>query len=208
MTITYQRQQALSREDLQFVTWEHPLVRGAQELIALTEFGNTAFCTLKLPPLKPGNLILEALYVLHCPAPAELQLFRHLPQSLLRVLMDNNGKDLNAVLSIEQLSRLLQKIPRNNAQELVRHARPALTEMLQTAEDKVKPQQADLIAAAQHKVKEELNAELDRMKALAQVNPNVRQSEIDYLQERLAASQHYLALAKLRLDSLRVIMTI
>jgi ATP-dependent helicase HepA len=208
LTITYQRQQALSREDLQFVTWEHPLVRGAQELIALTEFGNTAFCTLKLPPLKPGNLILEALYVLHCPAPAELQLFRHMPQSLLRVLMDNNGKDLNSVLSIEQLSRLLQKIPRNNAQELVRHARPALTEMLQKAEDKVKPQQADLIAAAQHKVKEELNAELDRMKALAKVNPNVRQSEIDYLQERLATSQHYLSLAKLRLDSLRVIMTI
>ncbi|GGY68249.1 RNA polymerase-associated protein RapA [Cellvibrio zantedeschiae] len=208
LTITYQRQQALSREDMQFITWEHPLVRGAQELIALTEFGNTAFCTLKLPPLKPGNLMLEALYVLHCPAPAELQLFRHMPQSLLRVLLDHNGKDLNAVLGIDQLGKLLQKVPRNNAQELVRHARPALVEMLQKAEDKAKPQQADLIAAAQQKVKEEINTELDRMKALAKVNPNVRQSEIDYLQERLAASQHYLSQAKLRLDSLRVIMTV
>ena len=208
LTITYQRQQALSREDMQFITWEHPLVRGAQELIALTEFGNTAFCTLKLPPLKPGNLMLEALYVLHSPAPAELQLFRHMPQSLLRVLMDNNGKDLSAVLGIDQLSKLLQKVPRNNSQELVRHARPVLSDMLQKAEDKAKPQQADLIAAAQKKVSEEINAELDRMKALAKVNPNVRQSEIDYLQERLAASQHYLSQAKLRLDSLRVIMTI
>jgi ATP-dependent helicase HepA len=208
LTITYQRQQALLREDMQFMTWEHPLVRGAQELIALTEFGNTAFCTLKLPPLKPGNLILEALYVLHCPAPAELQLFRHMPQSLLRVLMDSNGKDLNAVLSIDQLSRLLQKIPRNNAQELVRHARPALTEMLQKAEAKVAPQQADLIATAQKKVSDEINAERDRMNAFAKVNPNVRQSEIDHLKERLVASQHYLSQAKLRLDSLRVIMTI
>jgi ATP-dependent helicase HepA len=208
LTITYQRQQALSREDMQFVTWEHPLVRGAQELIALTEFGNTAFCTLKLPPLKPGNLMLEALYVLHCPAPAELQLFRHMPQSLLRVLLDHNGKDLNAVLSIDQLGKLLQKIPRNNAQELVRHARPTLLDMLQKAEEKAKPQQANLIAAAQQKVSEELNAELDRMRALAKVNPNVRQSEIDYLQERLAESQRYLSQAKLRLDSLRVIMTI
>jgi len=208
LTITYQRQQALSREDMQFVTWEHPLVRGAQELIALTEFGNTAFCTLKLPPLKPGNLMLEALYILHCPAPAELQLFRHMPQSLLRVLLDHNGKDLNSVLSIDQLGKLLQKIPRNNAQELVRHARPTLVDMLQKAEDKAKPQQASLIAAAQQKVSEELNAELDRMRALAKVNPNVRQSEIDYLQERLEASRRYLSQAKLRLDSLRVIMTI
>lgn len=208
LTITFQRQQALSREDMQFITWEHPLVRGAQELIALTEFGNTAFCTLKLPPLKPGNLMLEALYVLHCPAPAELQLFRHMPQSLLRVLLDHTGKDLNAVLGIDQLGKLLHKVPRNNAQELVRHARPALVEMLQKAEDKAKPQQADLIAAAQQKVSAEINAELDRMKALAKVNPNVRQSEIEYLLERLAASQHYLSQAKLRLDSLRVIMTI
>lgn len=208
LTITYQRQQALSREDMQFVTWEHPLVRGAQELIALTEFGNTAFCTLKLPPLKPGNLMLEALYILHCPAPAELQLFRHMPQSLLRVLLDHNGKDLNSVLSIDQLGKLLQKIPRNNAQELVRHARPTLVDMLQKSEDKAKPQQASLIAAAQQKVSEELNAELDRMRALAKVNPNVRQSEIDYLQERLEASRRYLSQAKLRLDSLRVIMTI
>jgi ATP-dependent helicase HepA len=111
-------------------------------------------------------------------------------------------------LGIDQLSKLLQKVPRNNAQELVRHARPALVEMLQKAEDKAKPQQASLIAAAQKKVSDEINDELDRMQALAKVNPNVRQSEIDYLRDRLAASQQYLSQAKLRLDSLRVIMTI
>lgn len=208
LTITYQRQHALSREDLQFITWEHPLVRGAQELIALTEFGNTAFCTLKLPPLKPGNLMLEALFVLHCPAPAELQLFRFMPQSMLRVLMDSNGKDLSAALDIEKLSKLLQKVPRNNAQELVRHTRPKLNEMLQKAEEKALPQQNELISAAQQQVAQEINAELARMRALALVNPNVRQSEIDYLEQRLAISQHYLSQAKLRLDSLRVIMTI
>ncbi len=208
LTITFQRQQALSREDLQFITWEHPLVRGAHELIALTEFGNTAFCTLKLPPLQAGNLMLEALFVLHCPAPAELQLFRFIPQSMLRVLMDTNGKDLSALLSIEKMSKLLQKVARNNAQGLVRHARPALNEMLHKAEEKALPQQSALIAAAQHQVADEINAELARMNALAKVNPNVRQSEIDYLQQRLAVSQQYLSQAKLRLDSLRVIMTI
>ncbi|MES2823848.1 MAG: RNA polymerase-associated protein RapA [Pseudomonadota bacterium] len=208
LTITYQRQQALSREDLQYITWEHPLVRGAQELIALTEFGNTAFCTLKLPPLQAGNLMLEALFVLHCPAPAALQLFRFIPQSMLRVLMDTNGKDLSALLSIEKMSKLLQKVPRNNAQSLVRHARPALNDMLHNAEAKAFPQQSALIAAAQQRVADEINAELARMNALAKVNPNVRQSEIDYLQQRLAISQQYLSQAKLKLDSLRVIMTI
>ncbi|WP_323814835.1 RNA polymerase-associated protein RapA [Cellvibrio sp. NN19] len=208
MTITYDRRQALSREDIQFMTWEHPLVRGAQDLISLSEFGNTAFCTLKLPPLKPGTLMLEALFVLHCPAPAELQLFRYMPQSLLRVLLDDKGKDLSAVLGITQLSKLLQKVPRNNAQDLVRHARPTLTTMVQKAEEITAAKQSELVAEAQAKVSEQLSGELARMKALKEVNPNVRQEEIDYLQQRLAASLHFLGQAKIRLDALRVVMTI
>lgn len=208
MTVTFQRQEALAREDMHFLTWEHPLVRGAQELITLSEFGNTAFCTLKLPPLKPGTLLLEALFVLHCPAPTELQLFRYMPQSLLRVLLDQTGKDLSAVLGIEQFSKLLQKTPRNNAQEVVRHARPMLATMVQQAEEKTREKQSELMAAAQAQVSEQINAELARMKALMQVNPSVRQAEIDYLEQRLAVSQQYLSQAKLRLDALRVVMTV
>lgn len=208
LTITYDRQQALSREDMQFITWEHPLVQGAQDLIGLSEFGNTAFCTLKLPPLKPGTLMLEALFVLHCPAPTELQLFRYMPQSLLRVLLDDKGKDLSGVLGINQLSKLLQKVPRNNAQDLVRHARPTLTTMVQKAEEITLAKQTELIAEAKAKVTGQLSAELARMKALQAVNPNVRQEEIDYLQQRLAASQHFLDQASIRLDALRVVMTI
>ena len=127
---------------------------------------------------------------------------------MLRVLMDSTGKDLSALLDIEKLSKLLQKVPRNNAQNLVRHARPKLIEMLQGAEAKALPQQEALIAAAQQHVTQEINDELARMKALAKVNPNVRESEIVYLQQRLTLSLQYISQAKLRLDSLRVIMTI
>lgn len=208
VTVSFQRQQALAREDMQFMTWEHPLVRGAQELIALNEFGNTAFCTLRLPPLKPGTLMLEALFVLHCAAPAHLQLTRYLPKSLLRVLLDSTGKDLSQALAIEQLSRLLQKIPRNNAQEIVRHARPQLTKLLQDAEAKAAPRQAEWITEAQAQVRALLGAEIARLQALRQVNPNVRQVEIDQLVAQLDASEALLAQAKLRLDALRVIMMV
>jgi len=208
LTVTYSRSQALAREDMQFLTWEHPLVRGAQDLIALSEFGNTAFCTLKLPPLKPGNLLLEALFVLYCPAPAELQLFRFMPHSVMRVLLDDKGKDLASVLNVAQLSKLVQRVPRNNAQELVRHARPQLTDMLHTAETLAQANQREVIEAAKAAVKAEMGAEIDRLQALAAVNPNVRESEIHYLQERLVISLEFIAQAKVRLDSLRVVMTV
>lgn len=208
LTITYTRTQALSREDMQFMTWEHPLVKGAQDLILQSEFGNTACCTLKLPPLKPGSLMLEAIFVLHCAAPTELQLFRFMPESVLRVLLDDKGKDLSNLLPAEKLHQLLQKIPRNNAQDLVRHARSQLSELLQKAEAITEARQQSLIQSAQDAVKSELTNELIRLQSLAKVNPNVRQDEIAYLQERLAASLHFLSLAKIRLDSLRVIMAI
>jgi ATP-dependent helicase HepA len=206
LTITYHREQALSREDMSFVTWEHPLVIGTQDLITQTDFGNTAFCTLKLPPLKPGSLLLEAIFVLHCPAPSELQLFRYIPQSLLRVLIDDKGKDLSGVLAIQQLNKLLQKVPRNNAQELVRHARPVLAEMIQKAEEITFNKQSSLIVEAKKKLTEQQGAELARMQALKKVNPNVRQQEVNYLEQRIAASLRYLDQATIRLDALRVIL--
>lgn len=208
MTITFSRDQALTREDMQFMTWEHPLIRGAQELVAHSEFGNTAVCTLKLPSLKPGTLLLEALFVLHCPAPAALQVSRFLPETVLHLLLDAKGNDLSSVLEAGKLNQLLQKVPRPNAQDLVRHARPQLSEMVEQAETLVQPRQDELIAEARARMKRELNAELDRLRALAEVNPNVRQSEIENLQERLDTTDTHLAKAQLRLDAVRVIMTV
>ncbi|MDQ2075495.1 RNA polymerase-associated protein RapA [Marinimicrobium sp. ABcell2] len=208
MTVTTSRSEALGREDIQFLTWEHPLIRGAQELVAHSEFGNTGVCTLKLPPLNPGTLLLEVLFVLHCPAPAALQVPRFLPESVLHLLLDPNGKDLSPVLSAGKLNALLQKVPRPSAQELVRHARPQLSAMLDQAESLVQPRREELVEAARERMRQELNAELDRLRALAKVNPNVRQSEIDSLQNRLETTETVLDKAQLRLDAVRVIMTV
>ncbi len=208
MTITLSRVQALTREDMEFMTWEHPLIRGAQELIAQGEFGNTAVCTVKLPALKPGTLLLEALFVLHCPAPAALQVPRFLPETVLHLLLDARGNDLSSVLGAGKLGPLLQKVPRPAAQELVRHARPQLSEMVDQAEKLVQPRQTELVSEARARMQRELNAELDRLRALAKVNPNVRQSEIESLQERLEVTDSHLSRAQLRLDAVRVIMTV
>jgi len=208
MTVTYDRNQALTREDMHYLTWEHPLVHGAQEMIAHSEFGNTALATIKLPPLKPGTLLLEALFVLHCPAPRALQLDRYLPEAVLRVLVDTNGKNLSAVLEAGKLEGLLQKVPRPSAQDLVRHARPQLADMMDRAEQLVAPRQQALIEAARASVTDTLKGELDRLKALAQVNANVRQSEITQLEQQLEDSERHLSRAQLRMDAVRVIMTV
>ncbi len=49
LTATYQRDLALSREDFHYLSWEHPMVTGAMDMIMSGDFGNTAVCTMKLP---------------------------------------------------------------------------------------------------------------------------------------------------------------
>ena len=88
-TITFDRQRALVREDMQFMTWDHPLVTGAFDLLLGSEKGN---CSAD-PGAVPG---LEALYLLECVAPLQLHVDRFLPPTPIRVKLD--GEDIESLL--------------------------------------------------------------------------------------------------------------
>ena len=42
ITATFSREQALGRDDMHFLTWEHPMVSGAMDMVLGGEFGNAA----------------------------------------------------------------------------------------------------------------------------------------------------------------------
>jgi len=213
MTVTYSRDKALSREDIHFLSWEHPMVSGAMDMIIGGEFGNATLCTLKLPPLKPATLLLETFYTLHCPAPRHLQLHRFLPATTLRVVVDVNGKDLTDILTTAHLDKLGQKVAKGTAQDVVRHTRPQITAMIKQAEEllpqkSLQGERGDLVATAIAAMEQSQNRELQRLMALAQVNPNIRQDEIDHIVATTAALKHHMEKAEWRLDSLRVAITV
>lgn len=76
VTITYDRAQALAREDMQFLTWEHPMVQGGMDLVLSGSMGNTSVALIKNKALKPGTVLLELLFVSEAVAPRALQLGR------------------------------------------------------------------------------------------------------------------------------------
>ena len=204
MTATFSREMALSREDMHYLSWEHPMVTGAMDMVLSGEFGNTAFCTLKLPPLKAGTILLEAIFIVQCSAPSELQIQRHLPLTTLRIVLDSNNTNLSQVLTPAHLEKLGQKVARRSAQDLIRHARPQITTMIEQAEKLADKQKAGIIDAAAKAMDVEQQHELQRLMALAKVNPNIRQAEIDYLEETNNSAQAYMQKAQLRLDAIRV----
>lgn len=206
LTATFERDTALARDDIQYLTWEHPMVRGVMDSVVSTELGNTSVATVKLGPLKPGTLLLECSFRLSCPAPQQLQLFRYLPALTLRNLLDSTGRDLTKALPAEKLDQLLQKVPRQTAQGLVRHARPQLQIMLAKVEELEQAKVAGIVDSAIEQMVAQQREALQRLTELAKVNPNIRQQEIDWIKEETAMLAEYLGKAQLRLDSVRVIV--
>ncbi len=48
ITITFDREVALAREDAQFITWEHPLIRNGLDLILSGDTGSSTISLLKI----------------------------------------------------------------------------------------------------------------------------------------------------------------
>lgn len=55
-TVTFSRADALAHEDRLFLTWEHPMVRGAMEGLVSSDLGSAAFILLDSGPLPAGAL--------------------------------------------------------------------------------------------------------------------------------------------------------
>jgi len=62
MVATCDRRRALSREDVGFLTWDHPLVTGAMDLLLGAETGNCAFAVF--PAANERTMLLELVFVL------------------------------------------------------------------------------------------------------------------------------------------------
>ena len=206
VTVTYDRQLALAREDMQFLTWEHPMVQGGMDLVLSGTMGNTSVALIKNKALKPGTVLLELLFVSEVVAPRALQLGRYLPPAALRCLLDANGNDLAARVGFETLNDQLESVPRASANKFVQAQREVLARQIAVAEGKIAPRHAERVADAAHRFAAELDEELARLEALRAVNPSVRESELDSLRRQRELGLAMLDKAGLRLEAIRVLV--
>lgn len=205
-TITFERDVALSREDAQFVTWEHPIIRNGLDLILSGDTGSCALSLLKNKALPVGTLLVELVYVVEAKAPKQLQLNRFLPPTPVRMLVDKNGTNLAAQVEFESFNRQLSAVNRHTGSKLVNAVQPDVHAILQLAEEKVEAAAQVLIKAAREEADEKLSAELSRLEALKAVNPNIRDDELEAIESNRLQVLESLAQANWRLDALRLIV--
>jgi len=207
MTITYERDTALTNEDVHYITWEHPLTTGALEMLLNNEQGNTAIAAIKHPTIKAGTLLLECLFILESSANSALQSNRYLPPTLIRVMIDPLGRDYSNDLSSEALQEIRAKVDRETTRKIIRAFGKKLREMVPLAEQHAEKLAPAFLQEAQERSQAMLNREINRLKALQKVNPNVRDDEVQFFENQMAALTQALKDAHLRLDAVRVIIS-
>jgi ATP-dependent helicase HepA len=203
MTVTADRARALAREDIQFLTSDHPLVTGALDLLLGNEKGN---CSVALwPDSKTAGLYLEAIYVLECIAPPPLHADRFLPPTPLRVLVDHRGTDAGGSLTTEQLRKVLKRGQAGALLDQEAFREDLFPRLLAATEALAIRPVADLISRARKAMAVQLDAEIARLKELQKVNRSVRPEEVTLLVRQRNDLDRHLAAARLRLDSIRLI---
>ncbi len=207
-TATRSRERALARDDVQHLSWEHPLIREMMGRILTGTLGNTALALLDHPSIPAGRLMAELVFVTDCPAPKRLHVDRFLPPTAVRVLLDESGANLSAKVSFSGLAKNLQKVKKAVARDLIKSRHDQLRELLEKGELEAERELPTIIEAAQGRMRGVLDDELSRLQALARHNPAVRQDELDALYHERQALDTAIEGARLRLDGVRVIVTV
>jgi ATP-dependent helicase HepA len=202
LAVTCDRERALRREDIQFLTWDHPLVTGAIDALLGSEKGNSSFAWWR--DSQVTDLYLEALYLLECVAPPALHIDRFLPATPLRVLVDHRAEDRSAAIAAEAIAPLLQ---RGDARILVSPEvrETLLPRLLARSREIAEARVEAIVTEARTTMAARLDQEIERLEELRKVNPSVRPEEIELLVSQRESLGRYLENARLRLDAVRVI---
>ncbi|MCA2017585.1 RNA polymerase-associated protein RapA [Vibrio tritonius] len=205
-TVTFDRETALAREDVQLITWEHPMIQGGIDLLMSEGVGTSAVSLLKNKALPVGTILMELVYVVDVQAPKRSGITRFLPPTPVRVMLDGKGNDLSAQVEFEGFNRQLSPVNRHLASKLVTSVQTQVHDLIEAGMPIAEAQIANIRAQAQHEMEQQLNGELERMLALKAVNPNIRDEEIAALQEQITELTDFIGRAQCQLDSLRLIV--
>ena len=204
MTITFDRNTALSRDDMALLSWDHPMMRGGIDLILGSEIGATSVALLKNKALPVGSILLELIFVAE--SAAHPQLYRFMPPTPIRLLMDKNGQNLGEKVAFDAFNRQLTPVNRHLGSKLVTASQPVIHGLIGQGQAIAEELKAGIVDKARAQMAQTLQQDLDRLEALKAVNPNVRDSELDYLRNLQAELHHLIDQTQLKLDAIRFIV--
>jgi ATP-dependent helicase HepA len=201
--ITYDRDIALLREDIEFISIDHPMVTDALDLFLSSDFGTSAAAVSHAPGKE--ELLLESIYILECVAPENLNAARFLSPTPLRVVVNQETEDVSGQFPAAVVDRMCKETSIDTLESKLVSLEDSIPRMYQSAEALANAAAKPLIERALREMRGALDEELARLKHLKQMDPSFPDWEIDLCKKEKEALEEHLAASRVRLDSVRVI---
>lgn len=200
MTITFRRRVATTLEHVHFISWDHPLVHNAVDLILTDTVGKASIGFIGDRTLPKGAYWLEALFVLSVNAPRHLQADRFLPRTPIKLCIDADGKESD--ITFDKTRRANKKI----GQQLLQALKGPVNKQIETARTLAQKQAQTLLHTSREHMQAALNSEMTRLQELQKQNPAIRDSEIDFIKTQVDALSSAFDNAEVQLDALRIVV--
>ena len=203
--VAFDREVALSREEISFLTLDHEMTEGALSLLLQRNEGVATICKWMDSPMGPG-LIVEMSMLLEASGPQWLALGRYLPISSFEIRLNHQGRNVkNTAYKDEPL--LLEELSKNEFPDDMGRIKQILEPLLAKAYEKANRWSLSKVEAAVAKAEKSLNEEIDRVEALAEINFTVSEKEVEAQKSRRELTLSTLRKTIPRLDGIRVIFT-
>jgi ATP-dependent helicase HepA len=197
-TIAFRRPTALAREELIFLTQDHPMVEGLLSLIL--EKGEGRAVTGVHPTLRAP--VFEFLFRLAVTAPAALEIERFLPGAVYEFRCDAQGAPVGEPADMDKI----RPLPAERVPQLTGILKEPLGRLVEKASAEARRFLEPRLAAARESAARYWQSEVDRLTALRAVNPAVRPQEIERRQARARECQAIFDAAECQLDAIRVLI--
>lgn len=208
LTVSFDRQYALAHDNVEFLSWDHPQVQHALELLTEHHFGCTAVALLHNRALPTGSWFLEVFFSSVAAAPAQAVAAEFYPRQSLRVLLDSQGRDLSNKVTSTAFDGQLHSVDKQTARGLLKQLRPQWQQLLKQAWQPAEQQQQQLAEAALVALERELNRAQQRMQQLLQRNPQAPAVELAALQQRRQQLLQGIQQPLLQLDAVRLVVNL
>lgn len=204
--ITFRRSVAVSRDDVRFITWEHPLIDFILETLDNTHLGAAGVTLISLPSLPKGSLFLEASFLPMMQHPARISASRFLPQKLFTQVVSQDGKDVSQAFQGIDWRDLEKRLEKQTLLEIIKSQHALIESLVKSVRDQAQPAfqtavNEALDAASQHHDSEyaRLQSQAERSRQDVERLLAVQQREAEGI---TAAIQN----AELHLDNIRLIV--
>jgi len=202
--VTFDRKRALSREDISFISWDHPMATGSIDMVLSSGTGSASFGVLR-GTNSPG-ILLELLFVLETMSGQSIYVDRFLPNTPLRIVVDHTGNDVTERYSVELFDKRL--IPGSieillDNEMLVDTIVP---NMISAATKIAEVQSAKERTKGLKRMNLTLNHEIDRLRILQKKNKNIRPEEIQTALNEQITLETLIKNARVRMDAIQLIL--